>query len=48
MIHTQALNPNPVVNIETIEIKTIGRVTCVTQNYIYKDGTKQIVTLSYI
>lgn len=47
VVHTQALNPNPIVSIETIRSKTKGGVTYVTQNYVYKDGTSQEVTLSY-
>jgi len=47
VIHTSQLSPNPIVGIETTETKITGMVTYVTQNYVYKDGTKQTVTLSY-
>ena len=47
VVHTQAFNPNPVIDIMTMEIKTTGNVTYVTQIYTHKDGTKETATLSY-
>jgi len=46
-VHTQVLNQNPIVEIETMETKTTGGTIYITQNYVYEDGTKQTVTLNW-
>jgi len=47
VVHDQTLNPNPIVDVATMETKTTGGVTYITQIYTHKDGTKETVTLSY-